>query len=55
MLLDNNCINNYLLQLDGLRALSIILFLFLDTHFQLGKRGAIGADVFFVLSFFYNK
>ena len=43
---------NYLPQLNGLRALSIILVLFLHAHFKLGKGGSIGVDIFFVLSGF---
>lgn len=36
--------------LDGIRALAIILVMLLHAHFQLGKGGGIGVQMFFVLS-----
>ncbi len=38
--------------LDGLRAVAIIFVMMLHAHFQFGKGGGIGVEIFFVLSGF---
>ena len=42
----------YLPALDGLRAVSILMVMLFHGHFQFGKGGAIGVDLFFALSGF---
>lgn len=42
----------YIPSLDGLRAFAVIIVMMLHAHFQLGKNGIIGVDMFFALSGF---
>jgi peptidoglycan/LPS O-acetylase OafA/YrhL len=42
----------YVPSLDGLRALAVIMVMFLHAHFQLGVNGSIGVNMFFALSGF---
>lgn len=42
----------YIPSLDGLRAIAVTMVMFLHAHFYLGKNGAIGVQIFFILSGF---
>ena len=42
----------YVRSLDGLRAIAVIMVMFLHAHFYLGKNGGIGVQIFFILSGF---
>ncbi len=42
----------YVPALDGLRAIAVTMVMLLHAHFQLGKNGSLGVDVFFALSGF---
>lgn len=42
----------YYASLDGIRAVAIIFVMLLHAHFQLGKGGGIGVQIFFILSGF---
>ncbi len=42
----------YLPALDGLRAVAVLMVMLLHAHFQFGKGGGIGVDLFFALSGF---
>lgn len=42
----------YVKPLDGLRAIAVIMVMFMHAHFQLGKNGSLGVDIFFALSGF---
>jgi peptidoglycan/LPS O-acetylase OafA/YrhL len=43
---------DYVPSLDGLRAIAVTMVMFLHAHFYLGKNGAIGVQIFFILSGF---
>lgn len=42
----------YVPSLDGLRAFAVVMVMLLHAHFQLGKNGSMGVDMFFALSGF---
>lgn len=42
----------YVPSLDGLRCIAVLVVMFLHAHFQLGKSGSLGVDIFFTLSGF---
>ncbi len=42
----------YIPALDGLRAIAVFLVMLLHAHFQLGRNGSLGVDIFFALSGF---
>jgi len=42
----------YISSLDGIRAIAVFMVMLLHAHFQLGKGGGLGVDVFFALSGF---
>lgn len=42
----------YIASLDGLRAFAVIMVMLMHAHFQLGKNGSMGVDMFFALSGF---
>lgn len=42
----------YVSSLDGLRAIAVFMVMLLHAHFQLGKGGGLGVDIFFALSGF---
>jgi peptidoglycan/LPS O-acetylase OafA/YrhL len=42
----------YIPSLDGLRAFAVIMVMLMHAHFQLGKNGSMGVDMFFALSGF---
>lgn len=42
----------YISSLDGLRAIAVFMVMLLHAHFQLGKGGGLGVDLFFALSGF---
>ena len=42
----------YIPSLDGLRAIAVIMVMLMHAHFQLGKNGSMGVDMFFALSGF---
>ncbi|MES2411378.1 MAG: acyltransferase [Bacteroidota bacterium] len=42
----------YVPSLDGLRAIAVLMVMLLHAHFQLGKGGGLGVDMFFALSGF---
>jgi len=42
----------YVKSLDGLRAIAVFMVMLLHAHFQFGKNGTMGVDIFFALSGF---
>lgn len=42
----------YVKPLDGLRAIAVFMVMLLNAHFQFGKNGTMGVDIFFALSGF---
>jgi len=42
----------YIPSMDGLRCIAVVVVMLLHAHFQLGKNGSLGVDIFFALSGF---